>query len=242
MVRNEFRLNYRRLILGLLFNVVATVLLYLFFSSGLGKILPRINYYAIDQFVFPTIIGFINAMIALGLPCLAVSRYLEISQGDLQRLPGASASQIYSGFCVNHILIIGLNLVVSTLILAIISGQFPEFGLLILFWLYSILALSVFIQIGFLIGLQADRRNHFYWILLIFTPLLLLSGMIVPTHFYTGPMYYFLSVLPSTALIEGGRMIILKQPFNILYVFGLLLMNIFLFIGVVYIFTRKLYR
>lgn len=242
MIRSEFRLNYRRIILGLIFNIIGTALLYAAFIPCLGKILPRIDYLELDQFIFPAIIGLLNAMLALGLTSSSIQRHFKNTRGDYQRLAGTGITQIYSGFLVNYGLILLIHLVVSTLTLAAFAGYIPGFGTLLLFWAFVMLSLVFFIQIGILIGLDSDQRDHFYWIFLVILPVFLMSGMIVPSHFHDGITRFILSGLPSTALIEGGRDILMHQPFNILYVFYLLVLNVFVFIGVLYFFKGKMNR
>jgi len=46
--------------------------------------------------------------------------------------------------------------------------------------------------------------------------------------------------LPSTVLIEGGRSILTRQPFEFLNILYLIVLNILLFIGGIFFFKRKL--
>jgi len=242
MIKNEFRFNPGKIVLGLIFNVMGTGLAYLALSFNLGKILPRIDYIDLDKFMFTSIISWLNTMLALGLTANYVFRYFKESRGDFQRLAGTPVVQIYSAFLIRSAVILIFHLIVSSLILAVFSGYLPEFERLLIFWIYALLALIFFIQLGIMIGMGKDQRTQFYWIFLVILPLFLLSGMIIPTHFHDGYLRYFLIILPSTVLIEGGRRILLNQLFNILNPLYLLGLNIFMFIGGLYFFKRKLQK
>ncbi len=240
MLKNELRLDFHKILLGLFFNIIGTCLVYFALVTGLGKILPRIDYLEVDKFISSAIIGFTSGLMALGLASSYVTHYFQDSRGDHGRLPGMPISQIYGSFLIRLWIILILHLLVTTLTVLILSGFFPGLGRLLLFWIFAILPLGIFIQLGMLIGLAEDRRNQFYWIFLILVPLFLMSGMIIPTHFHTGFISKLLMALPSTVLIEGGRSILTRQPFEFLNILYLLALNILLFIGGIFFFKRKL--
>lgn len=242
MIKNEFRFNSGKIVLGLIFNIIGTGLMYLVFVYSLNKILPRIDYIDLDKFMFSSIIGWLNAMLAVGLTSNYIFRYFKDSRGDYQRLAGTPISRVYIGFLARSLVVLIIHLIVSSLVLAALARYFPGFEQLLIFWAYALLALIFFIQVGIVIGMGRDQRTQFYWIFLIILPLFLMSGMIIPTHYYEGYLRHILMAFPSTVLIEGGRSILLKQPFNIVNILYLLGLNIFLFIGALYFFKRKLQR
>ncbi|HPC35443.1 MAG TPA: ABC transporter permease [Candidatus Marinimicrobia bacterium] len=242
MLKNELRLDFHKILLGLFFNIIGTGLVYFALVTGLGRILPRIDYLEVDKFLFSSIIGFTSGLLALGLASSYVTRYLQDSRGDYQRLAGMPVSQIYGNFLIRLWLILILHLLITTLTVLVLSGFFPGLGRLLLFWVFAVLPLGIFIQLGMVIGLLEDRRNQFYWIFLILVPLFLMSGMIVPTHLQPGFLGQLIAALPSTAFIEGGRFILLHQPFELLIILYLFVLNILLFIGGVFFFRRKLQK
>ncbi|MFA5729460.1 MAG: hypothetical protein WC957_08535, partial [Candidatus Neomarinimicrobiota bacterium] len=65
MIKNEFRFNSGKIVLGIIFNIIGTGLMYLVFVYSLNKILPRIDYINLDKFMFSSIIGWLNAMLAV---------------------------------------------------------------------------------------------------------------------------------------------------------------------------------
>jgi len=240
MLRNELRLNFKRIISGLLFTIIGTVLMYLFLVPGLGKILPRLDLIELNMFMFSSVIAFVTSLTAVGIASSWTNRYFSDTHGDYQRIAGSVISQIYGGALTCLGLITFFYLIISTLILATLIGYIPGFGTLLLFWIYGLPAMLVFLQIGILIGLDNNQRNHFFWMVLVIVPLFLMSGMLIPSHYFNEFGRIVLSALPSTAYVEGGRSILLHQSLAILNVFYLVILNVFLFIGVLYFFKRKL--
>ncbi|MFH1212976.1 MAG: ABC transporter permease [Candidatus Neomarinimicrobiota bacterium] len=242
LIKNEYRWNYKKILIGLFFNIVGTGLLYAAFVPCLGKILPRIDYLELTQYMFPGIIIFLNAMLALGLTSSHTARFFWNGTGDYHRTAGLAIPWLYGSYLVLFGTLLLIHLMISSFTLAILSGFSLQTGALLAFWAYSLLGLILFIQIGILIGLSPDQRNHFYWIILVILPVFLMSGMITPTHYLTGFARLCQSVMPSAILIEGGRSILAHGSLNIFNVFYLLILNIFFFIGVLYLFKRKLQR
>jgi hypothetical protein len=62
MLRNELRLNFKRIISGLVFIIIGTALLYLLLVPGLGKILPRIDLIELNMFMFFICYRFVSSL------------------------------------------------------------------------------------------------------------------------------------------------------------------------------------
>ncbi|MBC8491126.1 MAG: ABC transporter permease [Candidatus Marinimicrobia bacterium] len=230
--------------IAVVINILATLTLYLVFVVGLGELIPRIQFTDIDIWLFPGIIGLFAIFMAFNLALQDTYRmFCETGLIDQINSSRLLTYQIY--FIKSAIFLVESfgHLILSSITLWIVVGIRLNVGYLILFWLYYILGLILISQIGMLTGvISANIRLQRGLLNSLVIAVLLCSGVIVPSLRYPGMWSQIIQYFPTTAIIEGGRELLIFHSLNKIYLPYLIFIDMAI-VGIGYtVFRRRLSR
>ncbi len=244
LINNELKPIRKKVLSGLVINLLGVFLFYLVFIVGLSTLLPRINFIDTSQYMFPGIIAFISGIIAYGLSSVNTWKMLNVpGVMDQIRTSNLSLWQIHLSKSITYVIKTLIHTVLPSIFLYIMIGFSLPFAYILFFWIYLIFGVFFILQIGIMIGtLIVNQRTHFLIIFFIVFPLFLLSGMIVPINYFPEIFSKIIYYFPTTAVIEGGRELFINHYFNFLYFLYLIVLDIITYFVSYLIFKRKLER
>lgn len=227
--------------IGTLINILASLLLYLVLSIGLGLLLPRIQLIETELWMIPGIIGFITGIIAFNI-ALQDSFHYSYNPGLTDQLL-SSPLLCRQVFLIKSLIYLSKSsghLILSSLVLLIVSGLQLNFGWLILFWLYYIIGLISINQFGIMAGIITTNlkiRSEFtiIFVMIIF----LVCGVIVPSHQYSGIVGQVIHWFPVTVLLEGGRDILIYHSIDKINLIYLALLAILVYFSAYFLYKRR---
>lgn len=242
LVRNDLRLNIRQIIWGLIIGILGTGIFYLTFAEGMSLLLPRIEYIDIKLYFAASLIILTDCVMALIVAQASTARQFFSGQMANLRSANISVSKIYVGKSLVYFCESLIYLIFITIEIMVLTGMSLSFGRLLLFWLFMIFGIYLAVQVGMLLGMMTNLRFQWLILFLLILPLLFLSGFIVPAHYWNSTLAFVISILPTTCLIENGKLIMTHRPVNPLGLIYLLTLNVVFIFGGVFLFKRKLMR
>jgi len=244
LINNELKTTTKKVLSGLVINLIGVFLLYLIFIVGLSTLLPRINFIDTSQYMFAGIIAFISGIVAYGLSSVNTWEMLNVSGlMDQIRTSNISPWQIHLSKSIAYVIKTLIYTVLSSIFLYIMIGFSLPFSYILFFWVYLIFGVFFILQIGIIVGtLIFNQRTHILIIIFIVIPLFLLSGMIVPTSYYPKVFSQIIYYIPTTGIIEGGRVLFISHSVDIFYFLYLIGLGIVTYFVSYSFFKRKLVR
>ena len=244
LIREELKSTARNTVKIILLNLMGTFFLYVAFIAGLGLLLPRINFTDISQYMFPGVVSFFVAIFSFGLSSFNVHKMINASGLMVQlRTTALNPFQIHLGKSLSFVLKGLVNAILSGLFLLVLTGFFVQVEYLVLYFVFITIGIVFVVQLGIIFGTIVKKQTFLIYILLfIVIPLFLLSGMITPSNYYPGIAKQIIYYLPSTAIIEGGRELLLNHSFNNLYIIYIIVLDVITFIVAFFVFRRNLER
>jgi ABC-type polysaccharide/polyol phosphate export permease len=242
LVKDEVKLSPKKIITELIFITVGTLILYLAFIAGFKNLIPRINSVETTKFMFASITIFLPAIATFILSTLHTWNFVNREELLEQiRISNLFYWQIYLYKSIYFMLHSVIYVIISTLLIFALINFSINFLNILLFWIYYILCSIFIIQVGILIGIFVrDVRYITYIFSFIILPLFIASGTIVPTEFYPEIIDKIIYYLPTTAMIEGGRSLIINRSFNTFYLIYIVIMDCVIYFAVIQSFRKKL--
>ena len=244
IILSEIKPKSLRAGLAILTNILTTVLLYLVFITGLGQLLPRIQFINIGLWILPGIAAYIVSAVAFNLSLRDLYHY-SFNSGLIDQIQSTPLLTYQVYFLKSLIILIksGGHLILTSVVLLIISGVRVHFINLILFWLYLILGLIFISQFGVISGILAAKlkiRSEF--VIIFVMALFMLCGVIVPSSEYPGLLGIMIRYFPVTVLFEGGRDLMLGGNISgiyLIYVAGFSIVSYFIAFFIFRQWTRR---
>ena len=225
-------------------NILATLMLYLVFVVGLGELIPRIQLTDVDIWMFPGIIGLFATFMAFNLALQGTYR-MVCETGLIDQINSSRLLTYQVYFIKSAIFLVESfgHLILSSITLWIVAGIRLNVGYLILFWFYYILGLILISQIGMITGiLSANIRLQRGLLNSLIIAVFLCSGVIVPSLCYPGIWSQIIQYFPTTAIIKGGRELLIFHSLNKIYLPYLIFIDMAI-VGIGYtVFSRRLSR
>lgn len=234
--------DLKRTTLLVIINILTTLLLYLILIVGLGGLLPRIQFMAIQHWMFPGVVGFFAVIFAYNLP-LHEAYSMTNNTGLIDQVHSSPllTGHVYLIKSFIYLLKSTGHLLLSSAILLVISKPALNPGNLFLFWLYIIFGLIALNQLGIITGIiSANVKVRGGMIILFFITLVLVSGVLVPSVQYPGIWKLIIGYFPLTALIEGGRELLLFGTLNNISGLIVLFTNILTIVIAYFVFKRRI--
>ncbi len=226
-LRKACRPRPQRILILLGYNLIATLLSFIVLGVGLSHWIPKINYTDALVFWYPGIISFWGIIFAWGIAGERTYQVVHATRTISQiRISPLSTSTIYFGELLSFGLEALAHVLLSSLVLLILIGGQLNFFFLLQFWVYMALIIYIFVQAGIIAGIKLPRRESFFMLsIALIAPLLLISGVLFPTHIYTGVwdnlFYYF----PLTVMVEGARELLVYHSYNFIYLIYIFLLD-----------------
>ena len=244
LICEEFKSTTRNVVTVILLNLLGTFLLYVAFISGLKMLLPRINFVDISHYMVPGIVSFLVATLVFGLSSLDIWRMTNLS-GLIEQLRTTTLTlfQIHLGKSLSYILKGLIHAIISGIFLLILTGFSIQFEYMFFYFIFFTVGIIFIIQLGIIFGVIIKKQTSLIYItVLIVCPLFLLSGLIVPSNYYPEVAKQVICCLPTTAIIEGGRELLLNHSLNYIYIIYIVIFDILTFIVSFFVFRRNMER
>ncbi len=239
IIKKEFSPIFSKLILPLILNLFCCIILFLLFFKGIATIIPELNNIDTKNIYLPNVISLITICIAFGISYFNTNKLFHTNILNQIRTTNLMEFQIYLGKFLSILFFTFIQMIFSFIILTILTGITINILYTIVFLLFLLFSVVFIIQISIILGIVLSNQRTFSLILFfIFFPLILLSGVIIPSDIYSDFLYYTIKYLPTTMIIEGGNAIFLNLNINIIYVIVISLLNI-IFSVLSYILFKK---
>jgi len=217
---------------------------YVVLGRGLLHWIPKINYTSAMVFWYPGIVSFWGIMFAWGIAGERTYQAVHATKTISQiRISPLSTITIYFGEVLAYELEALAHVLLSSLLLLILIGGQLNFLFLLQYWIYMGLVIFVFVQLGIIAGIKLPRRESFFMLsMALLAPLLLLTGVLFPTHIFAGVwdniFYYF----PLTVMVEGGRQLLVYHSYNFIYLIYIIILDGLVTLLGYYLFKKTLHK
>lgn len=242
LIKDELKLSPKKIITELIFVTAGTLILYLAFITGFKKLIPVIGSVETAKFMFASVTTFLPAIATFFLSTFHTWNFVnrkelfeQIRASNLFYWQTHLYKSIY--FAIHSTIYV----ITSSLLVFILVNFSINFLNILLFWIYYILCSIFVIQLGILIGIFVQDKKYITYIFsFIVLPLFIASGTIVSTEFYPKIIDKIIYYLPTTAIIEGGRKLIIDGSFNIFYLIYIIIIDCVIYFTTMQFFKKKM--
>jgi len=242
IIQTELSIKPKRLILATLFNIIGTVLFYTVLAKGFGLLNLQNQMAPMPESLFTGIIGLIAAWTAFELPTMRTWTLVSHTGIiDLLRMGRYHFWQLYLGKSIAYWIEVQYHIIIASLVLYALIGFSIHPVFLPLYWIYLMAGSIFLVHLGFLCGVLITHGEwHCYIWLWLLTPIVLMSGVMTMPSLLDGWFKYVVLALPTTALIAGGRSLVVSQSLNLIWVLQLVAADILFGMFSYYFIRRKL--
>jgi len=244
MVLDCLRMKLRTIITEILLNLIFSLLIWYSLIVAAGEIVPRILFMDSGAYFYIGIVTMISAILAYGLAAVRF-RNAVFMTGRMEQIRTGSMMfwQIYFGISLAAMIKVIIHVLLFSIVLLLLTGAGFSSGWFILYLFFQLLVIFLFVQAGFLTAIfLLDQEVYLLVVMFLITPLFLLSGALFPVIFANPTIEYIVKWNPFTAILAGGRELLLYNQINWAYTGYVTGLTLVLYFTSYYLIKRKLTR